>query len=188
MSDQPTIRHATRQDVPTVFKIMKEAAIDQDALDAFKVTEESLLATLSFAPALSNGVGSTKASAHSSVTSPLIEFSPGYAKILLIVTPEGDVAGMAMYFYIYSSWLSKPSILLENLGIRAEYRRHGYARMLIAELARELRRIDGGRIEWDCYKDNHRAQKFYESLGAVKPDNIDIFRLGGDALIALAES
>lgn len=156
--------------------MIKELAEYEKEPAAVQATEESLARTLTFAP-----------SARPS--------NPGYAKTLLIRLPQnpkisGDgpnrVAGMAMYFNSYSTWRAKPGIYLEDLFVREQYRGRGYGKMLIQELAREVLKIDGARLEWSCLKWNEPSLAFYKKLGAVEQEEWTKLRVDGEALERLA--
>lgn len=99
--------------------------------------------------------------------------------------PEA-VVGMAMYFNNYSTWRAAPGVYLEDLFVRPQYRKRGYATKLIQELAREVLRIDGGRLEWSCLKWNEPSLKFYRSLGAQEMKDWVSLRVDGEALRKLA--
>jgi Acetyltransferase (GNAT) family. len=78
----------------------------------------------------------------------------------LVAEWEGKVAGFALYFYNYSTFLTKPGIYLEDLFVLPAYRRRGIA---IAQ--------NCGRLEWSVLEWNQSAIAFYESMGAqVLPD------------------
>jgi GNAT superfamily N-acetyltransferase len=94
---------------------------------------------------------------------------------------------MALYFHNYSTWRAKPGIFVEDLFVRPQFRRRGYATLLMRELAKETKSMDGGRLEWSCLKWNENALKFYRSLGAVEMCEWVGLRVDGDALEALAE-
>lgn len=169
--------------------MIHELAAYENASDAVEATETSLKRTLSFAP-------STTAS-HSN--------SHGYAKTLILrltptttASPAGNpvpdpgppqkdqVIGMAMYFNNYSTWRSKPGVYLEDLFVRPEYRGRGYGKMLLQALAREVLRIDGGRLEWSCLRWNEPSLKFYRSIGAKEMDGWVGLRVDGEELVKLA--
>jgi GNAT superfamily N-acetyltransferase len=153
--------------------MIHELASFEHATDSVLATEELLLSTLSFPPSDSS----------QSQPSPT-----GYAKTLLLTAhPENKIAGIALYFHNYSTWRAKPGIYLEDLFVRPQFRRRGYATILLKELARETKRIDGGRLEWSCLKWNENALKFYRSLGAVEMSEWVGLRVDGDALVALAD-
>jgi GNAT superfamily N-acetyltransferase len=157
--------------------MIRELAGYEKALDAVKATEESLAKTLQL-----------KAS-HSDQAQP----SPGFAKTLLIRPAVADqvdgieVAGMALFFYNYSTWHAAPGIYLEDLFVRPQYRRRGYASMLLKELAKQVKEVGGARLEWSCLKWNEPSLKFYDGLGAKQMNEWVGLRVDGDALDKLAE-
>ncbi|KAK5018509.1 acetyltransferase [Cryomyces antarcticus] len=206
--ERPTVRLATREDVPTILFLIKELAAYENASSSVKATEATLALTLSLAPSphhhhhASHSHSSSKKHAHNdkpppdeplsssgSVHAPPTQ-TAGYAKTLLLRTPgnEGaEVAGMALYFHNYSTWRAQPGIYLEDLFVLPQYRKRGYGTLLIRELAKEVVRIDGGRLEWSCLKWNEPSLKFYEKLGATQMEEWVGLRVDGDALKRLAK-
>lgn len=89
---------------------------------------------------------------------------------------------MAVYYYTFSTWRAEPGVILEELYVQQEYRRRGYARQLIRELAKEVQRINGGKLDWVCLPDNATALRLYDSLGAKRVEDWVTLRLSGDAL------
>jgi GNAT superfamily N-acetyltransferase len=88
------------------------------------------------------------------------------AHALIAQTPAGDVAGFAIWFRTFSTWLGRSGIWLEDLFVRPEHRRFGLGR----ELLGALRSRTDGRIEWAVLDWNASAQEFYRSLGAAPQD------------------
>ena len=70
------------------------------------------------------------------------------ARCLLLSNSEGAVVGFAAYFYTYSTWIACPGVYLEDLFVRADERGKGYSRKLLAEMARRVIEVQGGRLEW----------------------------------------
>jgi GNAT superfamily N-acetyltransferase len=110
------------------------------------------------------------------------------ARCLLLITPQGTVAGLALYFYNYSTWRAAAGIYLEDLFIRQSERRKGYAGLLLAELAREVVEMQGGRLEWSVLKWNQPSIDFYEGegIGAKMMSEWVGMRVDGEALVRLA--
>jgi GNAT superfamily N-acetyltransferase len=108
------------------------------------------------------------------------------ARCLLVFTPEGAPAGIALYFYNYSTWRARPGIYLEDLYVRPSQRKKGFGKMLLTELAKEVVAMKGGRLEWAVLKWNEPSIAFYESIGARKMDEWVGMRVDGEALIKLA--
>jgi GNAT superfamily N-acetyltransferase len=80
----------------------------------------------------------------------------------LIADVDGAVAGMALYFRTFSTWLGRDGIWLEDLFVRPAFRRQGIAGDLFAE----LRRRTPGRIDFAVLDWNEPAHAFYRSIGA----------------------
>jgi GNAT superfamily N-acetyltransferase len=85
---------------------------------------------------------------------------------VLIVEDDLDsahaVAGFALYFPTFSTFLGRPGIWLEDLFVRPGFRGRGYGRALL----QRLRELTDGRVEWAVLDWNQPAIEFYESLGA----------------------
>ncbi|KAF2744382.1 GCN5-related N-acetyltransferas-like protein [Sporormia fimetaria CBS 119925] len=172
-SNDYTIRHATRDDVSTILALIHELAAYENATNSVEATEELLLNTLSFTDASTSGSDN--------------KFTPGYARTLLLTAPEGDICGMALYFYNYSTWTGRPGIYLEDLFVKPKYRKRGYGKALIRALAKETLRVGGRRLEWSCLDWNTPSLEFYESLGATQKKEWVGLRVDGDELLKLAE-
>jgi len=90
-------------------------------------------------------------------------FGPGaVVQVSLVVDDDATVAGMALWFPSFSTFLGRSGIWLEDLFVREPYRRRGYGRALLDN----LRARTDGRVEWEVLDWNHRAIDFYETLGA----------------------
>ncbi len=104
----------------------------------------------------------------------------------LIAEWDGKPAAFALYFYNFSTFLSKPGIYLEDLFVRPEFRRRGIARTMFQALARQALNEGCGRLEWWVLNWNEDAIRFYASMGAVAMKEWTVQRISGDALTALA--
>ncbi len=152
-------------DVPVILQLIHELAAYERATHEVLATNESLSSTLSF-PSSPNR---------------------GYAHTLLIIDPDSTVAGMALYFTNYSTWRAAPGIYLEDLFIRPAYRKRGYGKRLLGELAREVVGIGGKRLEWSVLRWNEPSIKFYESLGAKAMEEWMGMRVDGEGLEKMSE-
>ncbi|KAI8959921.1 N-acetyltransferase [Daldinia sp. FL1419] len=172
------VRHARREDVPAILQQIRELADYEHELDAVEATEATLLSTIAFAP---DGVESTSTAPN---TEPISPSKP--ARCLLLFNEEDKPAGMALYFYNYSTWRSKPGIYLEDLFVRPTDRKKGYGKKLLVELAKEVVATNGGRLEWSVLKWNEPSIQFYESIGAKKMDEWVGMRVDREGLTKLA--
>lgn len=152
--------------------MIKELANFEEASHRVLATEATLLSTLTFAPS-------------SSDPSPPVR----YARTFILSVGE-KVAGMALYFNNYSTWLATPGIYLEDLYVRQDFRRKGYAGLLLERLAQEASEISGGigRLEWSCLKWNKNALDFYEKIGGERMEEWIGIRVEGERLRKLAGS
>lgn len=106
----------------------------------------------------------------------------------LIADVDGAVAAFALYFYNYSTFLTRPGLYLEDLYVRPEYRSHGLGKTLLKELAAIAVEEGCGRFEWWVLNWNEPAINFYKKIGARAMDEWTVFRVDGDQLPALAQA
>jgi len=132
-----TVREATEDDVGVIRALIGELADYEQLKDEVVCTEEDLRRAL-FGP---------DRVAHVSIA---------------IDDADGAVAGHALWYRSFSTFLGRPGIWLEDLFVREPYRRRGHARALLEH----LRSRTDGRIEWEVIDWNRPAMAFYESLGA----------------------
>ena len=95
------------------------------------------------------------------------------AHVTLAVTDDGSVAGMALWFRTFSTFLGRAGIWLEDLFVRPPYRRRGVASALIGH----LRSMTDGRVEWAVLDWNEDALAFYRGLGAKAVDGWTRYRI-----------
>ena len=94
------------------------------------------------------------------------------AHALIAETPGGEIAGFAIWFRTFSTWLGKTGIWLEDLFVRPQHRRSGVGR----ELLDALRTRTDGRVEWAVLDWNVLGHDFYRSLGATPQDEWTTWR------------
>jgi GNAT superfamily N-acetyltransferase len=90
------------------------------------------------------------------------------ARVAIAEAPRRDgagtvVAGFAVWFRTFSTFLGSPGIWLEDLFVRPAYRGQGLGR----ELVDLVRSLTDGRVEWAVLDWNEPAAGFYRHLGAV---------------------
>ena len=90
-------------------------------------------------------------------------FGPSPSASVLIAEADGSVAGFALWFRTFSTFLGRPGVWLEDLFVRPAFRGQGLGVALLQAL-RPL--AEGGRVEWAVLDWNEPSIRFYESLGA----------------------
>ncbi|MBW4682437.1 MAG: GNAT family N-acetyltransferase [Microcoleus vaginatus WJT46-NPBG5] len=104
-----------------------------------------------------------------------------------IVAEHADnVVGFALFFYNYSTFLTKPGIYIEDLFIFPEYRQQGIGKAILTYLAQQAVTRNCGRLEWTVAIWNEPAINFYQHLGASVLPDWRICRVAGDFLLNLA--
>ncbi|HEX3510735.1 MAG TPA: GNAT family N-acetyltransferase [Solirubrobacteraceae bacterium] len=104
----------------------------------------------------------------------------------LIAQLGDEVAGYAVFYPTFSSFLAIQGIWLEDLFVRPAQRQAGVGRALLAAVAAALVERGGERLEWSALDWNELALGFYRGLGAERMDEWITLRLTGEHLRALA--
>lgn len=82
-----------------------------------------------------------------------------------IAENNGEIVGMALYYYRYSTWKGK-TIHLEDLIVKEQFRGSGAGFALYAEIIKQGKKDQVRRIEWNVLDWNTPAIDFYEKSGA----------------------
>ena len=159
MSDKFVIRSAGPKDAAAILALVRELAEFEQMLDEVRATAAD------FAHELAR---------------------PHPVVHVLLAGQGGQVAGFALYFFNFSTFVGRKGIYLEDLYVRAAWRRQGIGIALLAELARIAALEDCSRMEWSVLDWNEPAIRFYESLGAKGLDQWRQFRLTQPAIAALS--
>ena len=105
-----------------------------------------------------------------------------------IVEHRGEAAGMALWFYNFSTFEGRHGIYLEDLYVRPDHRGAGLGKGLLQRLARRCLDEDLARLQWSVLDWNAPAIDFYKAHGAEMLDEWTGCRVSGDALVRLAGS
>ena len=129
------IRPAVEEDVPELVAMIRELADFENLSDQVAITEDGLARTL---------------------------FGPEAMAQDWVVEEAGALVGHALWYRTFSTFLGKTGIWLEDIYIRPEHRRQGYANQILTRLRQETE----GRLEWEVLEWNVPAMDFYQRLGA----------------------
>lgn len=154
-----TIRDALRADAPLIVELVRELALYERAPDAAKASLADIEAALFGAP-------------------PKVH--------ALIAETGGAPAGLAVYFFNFSTWTGRHGVYLEDLFVRESARGQGIGKALLARLAQIAIEKNCARVEWAVLDWNEPAIGFYKSLGARAMNEWTVYRVDGEALAALA--
>lgn len=150
---------ATPADVPTIRALISELAEFERLLQEAQATEAQLRESL---------------------------FGPNPGAEVVIARSGEEVAGFALFFHNFSTFVGKRGLYLEDLFVRPAFRGAGCGAALLKHLAKLAVERDCGRFEWSVLDWNQRAIDFYKSLGAVPMNEWTIYRVAGEALEKMA--
>lgn len=101
---------------------------------------------------------------------------------VLLAEVDQQIVGFATYHRIYSTFLAKPGIWLDDLFIKAEFRSQKIGRALVSHLCQIAHDTGCARIDWTVDTQNLRGQKFYRQIGAEIKDDVRLCRLDLEAI------
>ena len=84
----------------------------------------------------------------------------------LIAEWNGQPAAYALYFFTYSTWAGRPSLFVEDLFVRSQFRNKGIGKSLLRRMAVIARERDCYGMRWEVLNWNTPAIEFYRSFGA----------------------
>lgn len=85
---------------------------------------------------------------------------------LVAETESGEIAGMAVYSFVYFTWVGK-SLYLDDLYVREQYRKMKIGSRLLDSLFAVARNKNCKRVRWQVLKWNNPAIEFYRKCGAA---------------------
>lgn len=134
----PEIRFATKNDMHEVLLLIKELALFEREPEAVEITVEDLQR---------DGFGNEKL------------FTCFVAEV------EGEIQGMALLYFRYSTWKGK-TVHLEDLIVREDFRGKGLGAALYKKTMEFAQKNGVKRVEWAVLDWNKEAIRFYENTGA----------------------
>ena len=109
-------------------------------------------------------------------------FGPQPAAGAVLARCDGELAGYAIYYFTFSSFVGRAGIWLEDVYVRPQFRKRGLGRGLIEAVAQIGAGRDCGRFEWMALNWNAGALEFYRGLGATVMNEWVLLRLNRAAL------
>jgi len=155
-----TIREAVPEDVGLILGFIRKKAAFDGVPHWVEATKEKLLNEL---------------------------FGPQPRAFVLFAEAGGQVAGFAIYFLTFSSFMARPGIWLDDLFVDESARGQGAGKALLAYLARLADQRGYGRVEWVTAADNAAGLAFYKRNGARVQEVVRVLRLDIPAISRLAQ-
>lgn len=136
MVESVEIRAGGAEDIPALLALIKELAVFEKAPEEVITNEAELLA----------------------------DWQKG-AYEFLVLSLDGQVIGISLYYPRYSTWKGF-CYYLEDLYIQEPYRGRGFGKQLLVATAERAKAKGAKRLDWQVLDWNQSAVQFYESLGA----------------------
>jgi diamine N-acetyltransferase len=153
------IRAAKAEDSALIYALVRELAEYEDLLHAVDATEAMIAEAL---------------------------FSDKPRAFCDIVSWNGEDAGLALWFYNFSTFRGRHGIFLEDLFVRPAFRGKGLGKALLQHLAKRCVSEGLGRFEWSVLNWNEPSIAFYKAMGAEMLDAWTGCRVSDEALVKLA--
>lgn len=154
------VRKAVSQDSSSILSFIRELAEFERAPGAVSVTEEDLRRD---------------------------GFTANPKFQVIVAEWNGEPAGMAFFFYNYSTWKGRPGIYLEDLFVRPQFRRKGIGKALLVYLARIALAENCHGLQWEVLDWNASAIYFYKLLGGEFREHWRTMQITGKEIQHLAE-
>lgn len=132
------VRKGTEEDMPAVLELIKELAAFEQEPDAVVLTVDDLVR---------DGFG----------TQPLFN--------TYVVEQDGEIVGMALFYFRYSTWKGR-TLHLEDLIVKGAQRGKGFGLALFQEVMHSAKAEGVRRAEWNVLSWNKDAIAFYEKSDA----------------------
>ncbi|MEZ5106571.1 MAG: GNAT family N-acetyltransferase [Draconibacterium sp.] len=130
------IRKATEADFPAILGLIKELALFEKAPEKVTNTLEQM------------------------------EMEKDFFKCMVAETKSGEIAGMALYFFAYYTWVGK-SLYLDDLYVKENYRKMKIGTALLNEIMSIARAENCKRVRWQVLNWNENAINMYKKSGAI---------------------
>lgn len=148
--EQLLIRHASQNDISNIMELIQLKAEFDGGVEFIEATPKKIENTL---------------------------FGDNPLAFVLLAEINKEQIGFATYHWIYSTFLAKPGIWLDDLYVKGEHRSNGIGEMLIKQLYQIAQSKGCGRIDWTVAATNAPAIKFYERMGARIQQDVRLCRL-----------
>jgi GNAT superfamily N-acetyltransferase len=155
------IREATAEDTPVILDFIRKKAAFDGVPQWVEATPDKLSQAL---------------------------FGPRPMAFVIFAEIAGKIAGFAIYYLTFSSFLARPGIWLDDLFVHENERGKGAGKALLKHLAKLAEERGYGRVEWVTAAQNAKGLAFYQKNGAQVQDVVRVLRLNQTSISRLAQS
>jgi GNAT superfamily N-acetyltransferase len=134
-----SIRRATPDDFPVILSLIRELAAFENALEKVTNTVEQM------------------------------RQEEDLFRCFVAETEDGEVVGMALFFFAYFTWVGK-SLYLEDIYIKESFRKLKIGTALLSRIFEVAREENCKRVRWQVLNWNESAIQMYKKNGAEIDD------------------
>jgi ribosomal protein S18 acetylase RimI-like enzyme len=106
----------------------------------------------------------------------------------LIAEVGGEFAGLCLHFPIFSTWMGRPGVYVQDLYVEDRFRGRKIGERLLRQVAAQCRKEGGVYLRLSVDTDNEGAKAFYERLGIAWSSYEQTQKIIGDAFFAFADA
>jgi ribosomal protein S18 acetylase RimI-like enzyme len=106
----------------------------------------------------------------------------------LIAEVGGEFAGLCLSFPIFSTWMGRPGVYIQDLYVEDRFRGRKIGEKLLRRVARDCRRDGGVYLRLSVDTDNDGAKAFYKRLGIGWAHYEQTQKIVGEAFFAFADA
>lgn len=107
---------------------------------------------------------------------------------VLIAEAGSTFAGMCLHFPIFSSWMGRPGVYVQDLYVDPAFRGRAVGESLLRRTAALCRQRGGVYLRLSVDTGNAAAIRFYERIGIAHSPSEQTHKIAGDAFFTLAEA
>jgi ribosomal protein S18 acetylase RimI-like enzyme len=107
---------------------------------------------------------------------------------VLIAEIDSEFAGMCLYFPIFSSWMGRPGVYIQDLFVAEHFRGLKVGERLLRRVAKLSKDAGGVYLRLSVDTENFRAQAFYDRLGIKFVPDEQVHKILGEAFFRLADT
>ncbi|RUV98459.1 MAG: GNAT family N-acetyltransferase [Mesorhizobium sp.] len=106
----------------------------------------------------------------------------------LIAEVDGEFAGLCLHFPIFSTWMGRPGVFVQDLYVEDRFRGRRIGEKLLRRVAKDCRAAGGVYLRLSVDTDNETAKTFYEKLGIGRSSYEQVHKIVGEAFFAFADA
>lgn len=98
---------------------------------------------------------------------------------VMLAEIDGNMAGMCLYFPMFSTWLGKPGLYIQDIYVHEGYRNAKIGEKLMRHVSRLGREEGYAYLRLTVDEGNEGGARFYSNHGFVRSDDEYIYKLTG---------